>query len=377
MVRGIFLIENGGNLVKMREEQYVNEDVFQTLLAAYPDLLAGDQMNENEPRRWLLVSREFGIPDQEGGANRWSLDHLFLDQEGIPTLVEVKRSADTRIRREVVGQMLDYAANAVVYWPVEAIMSQFSKLCEKEGADPGERLAEAFGDEIDIDDFWQLVKTNLQAGRIRMVFVADKIPQELRRIVEFLNGQMDPAEVLAVEIKQYVGGEQKTLVPRLIGQTAEAQIKKTTKRQRSERWQVEDYISYLRSKNRGNNEDGVAGKIIQWGQNLGFLVRGGRGASRPSVNMAVERQGKEYSIVYLYTGGPKAVFELNIPCVHDLLDNQELFIAFLAEVNKVDGIIASEGDPGLRIYIEKLGRVENWDHVVAAFDMVRDAMVGR
>ena len=45
------------------------------------------------------------------------------------------------------------------------------------------------------------------------MFVADEIPVELRRIVEFMNGQMDPAEVLAVEIKQYVGGNLKTLVP--------------------------------------------------------------------------------------------------------------------------------------------------------------------
>jgi hypothetical protein len=34
-----------------------------------------------------------------------------FDQNAVPTLVEVKRSSDTRIRREVVGQMLDYAAN--------------------------------------------------------------------------------------------------------------------------------------------------------------------------------------------------------------------------------------------------------------------------
>jgi 5-methylthioribose kinase len=39
--------------------------------------------------------------------------------------VEVKRSSDTRIRREVVGQMLDYAANAVVYWPLEMIRAKF------------------------------------------------------------------------------------------------------------------------------------------------------------------------------------------------------------------------------------------------------------
>jgi hypothetical protein len=43
----------------------------------------------------------------------------------VPTLVEVKRSSDTRIRREVVGQMLDYAANAVVYWPLERLRATF------------------------------------------------------------------------------------------------------------------------------------------------------------------------------------------------------------------------------------------------------------
>ena len=59
--------------------------------------------------------------------------------------------------------------------------------------------------EIDPDAFWQRVKTNLQAGPIRMLFVVDDIPPELRRIVEFLNQQMDPAEVLAVELRQYAG----------------------------------------------------------------------------------------------------------------------------------------------------------------------------
>ncbi len=68
-----------------------------------------------------------------------------------------------------------------------------------------------------LEEFWQKIKTNLQAGKVRLIFVSDKIPTELRRIVEFLNQQMDPAEVLAVEIKQYVSQDSssKTLVPRI------------------------------------------------------------------------------------------------------------------------------------------------------------------
>jgi hypothetical protein len=44
----------------------------------------------------------------------------------------------------------------------------------------------------------------------------------LRRVVEFLNGQMNPAEVTAIEVKQYLSSDgTRTLVPRVIGQTAE------------------------------------------------------------------------------------------------------------------------------------------------------------
>jgi hypothetical protein len=47
-------------------------------------------MNSDSPRRWLLISPETAIPGEEGGAGRWAVDHLFLDQDAIPTLVEVK-----------------------------------------------------------------------------------------------------------------------------------------------------------------------------------------------------------------------------------------------------------------------------------------------
>jgi hypothetical protein len=57
--------------------------------------------------------------------------------------------------------------------------------------------------------------------------VSDRIPSELRRVIEFLNERMSPTEVLGIEIKQYVGGGNlKTLVPRLVGQTEEARIQK-------------------------------------------------------------------------------------------------------------------------------------------------------
>ena len=175
--------------------------IFQRLLASFPELLAGDQIDTESPRRFVLVAREQGIAAEEGGGDRWSLDHLFLDQDGIPTLVEVKRGTDTRIRREVVGQMLDYAANAILHWPLATLRARFSAQCQDDERDPDEVIAGLIGPNADREDFWAGVGANLQAGRIRLLFVADRIPPELRRVVEFLNRQMQPAEVLAVELR--------------------------------------------------------------------------------------------------------------------------------------------------------------------------------
>lgn len=224
----IYLIGKDGKLEEMSQQPYDKEDILQKYLADYPNLLAGDQMDEAKPKRWLFISREVGVPKEEGGSDTWSLDHLFLDQDGIPTFVEVKRSSDTRSRREVVAQMLDYAANAVVYWPIDRIRTCFEASCDKQGIDPIERFRELLGAEDSqlIEDFWEKTKTNLQAEKIRLVFVADYIHPEMRRIVEFLNGQMDPAEVLAVEIPQYVGKSQRAVVPRVIGLTAKAEAAK-------------------------------------------------------------------------------------------------------------------------------------------------------
>lgn len=107
MAGGIFLLHPEGNLTEMSETAFALEVDLQELLALHPSLLPGDQIAPRAPRRWLLVSREVSVPDDTG--TRWALDHLFLDQDGVPTLVEVKRGSDPRTRREVVGRGVEEA----------------------------------------------------------------------------------------------------------------------------------------------------------------------------------------------------------------------------------------------------------------------------
>lgn len=316
----------------MSEQEYASEELLQKLLADYPNLLAGDQIDPTQPRRWLLVSREMSLASEEDGAGRWSVDHLFLDQDAIPTIVEVKRSSDTRIRREVVGQMLDYAANAVVYWPIEALRARL----EGNQEEHERNLAEFLGDpDADLEEFWRKVKTNLQAGKVRLIFLADEIPAELRRVVEFLNQQMDPAEVLAVEVKQYVGRGMKTLVPRVIGQTVEAQQKKSGATRESRQWDEPSFFEDLAAR-RGAEEAQVARKILEWARmNLPRFTWGG-GKDNGSFIPALDYKNAPYYPLALYTYG-----RVEIQFQHMRarpFDDETKRLELLHRLNEIDGI---------------------------------------
>jgi hypothetical protein len=307
MSRGIFLIGADDRLVELHEAPYDSEDLLQRLLASYPSLLASDQVDATNPRRWLLVSREAPVPGELGGSGRWSLDHLFLDQDAIPTLVEVKRSSDTRIRREVVGQMLDYAANAVVYWPVEHLIDAFRAECARRTADPDQALADFLGPESDPGAFWQQVKTNLQAGRIRMLFVADVIPPELRRIVEFLNAQMDPAEVLAVEIRQFTGEGLRTLVPTVIGQTAVASDRKQPAGAARRQWDEPTFFAELAGR-RPTAEVTVARELLAWGRPRMSRIWWGKGQQAGSFIPVLEHLGRDHQLFAVWTYGTVEIY---------------------------------------------------------------------
>lgn len=303
----IFLIQPDEKLVSLKETDYESEDLLQRLLAHYPDILAGEQIDNREPRRWLLISREYGVPAEDDGADRWSIDHLFVDQDGVPTLVEVKRSSDTRIRREVVGQMFDYAANAVLYWPPVTIQHAFEERCNLDGLEPGQILAEHL-ENADTDAFWQAVKTNLEAGHVRLVFVADEIPTELRTIVDFLAKQMNPAEAFAIEVKQYIGTAGgaddkpvRSLVSRLVAGRPPTQI--TTP---AARWTAERFFATLNSMSASDVP--TAHKLVDFGSKLTErAMEPGVGAERGSLTARLKVSGFAFSLFSVYTTGDLSI----------------------------------------------------------------------
>jgi hypothetical protein len=280
----IFLVgESQDSLVALEETGYMTESVLQGFLAEYPDLLPGDQIDPENPRRWLLVAREMGVPGDVTETGRWSLDHLFLDQDGMPTFVECKRAIDTRSRREVVAQMLDYAANGIEYWSMDRLRQAAAETAQSRGKSLDDEIVRLLGedeDDTDVEEYWEYVETNLRNRRVRLVFVADSTPRELRRLVEFLNEEMANVEVLAVEIKQFQREDdegQKALVPRVVGFTEAARDAKERSSKRKPRITREAFMEKCTPETRQFYQRVLMlaeerGYIVEW-VIVGFSIR--------------------------------------------------------------------------------------------------------
>lgn len=227
----VYIVDGNGLTVQMKPVRCEDEaNELQRLLENNPQLMPGDQIRPSDPRRWLLIKREMPVPDPSSGENRWSIDHFFVDQDATPTFVECKRFLDTRSRREVVGQMLDYAANGHWYWEREDIRNFADETAKENGIDFDQALRNLSPQtEGGVDEFFEQVESNLRQGQIRMVFFMEEAPAELKSIVDFLNKQMERSEILIVEAKQFQSEEGlRVIAPTLFGFTEEARrVKKT------------------------------------------------------------------------------------------------------------------------------------------------------
>ena len=240
MPERIYTSADDGALEALEETPFSSEDEFQALIAEHPELLDGEQIRPGDARRWILITREKGIAASSGEAARWAVDHLIIDQDAVPTLAELKRGSNPEIRRTIVGQLLEYAAHASESWTAEELRDAFERQASEQGRDARDELAALLqtDGEPDVDGFWENVSTNLTAKRLRLLFVADAIPDPLARVVAFLNAQMPGIEVLAVEIKRFHGKSAQTLVPRVIGRTSAA----STSGRRGQRLTPESFL---------------------------------------------------------------------------------------------------------------------------------------
>lgn len=170
------------------------------------------------------------------------------------------------------------------------------------------------------------------------MFVADEIPRELRRVVEFLNEQM-AAEAIAIEIKQYLGPEGlRTLVPRVIGQTAAAETRKRSREKRL--WDEASFLRELETK-RGPTEARAARELIEWARGELPRFTWGTGRFTGYFMPVLDHAGRDYFPLALGTDGT-AEIQFQHLMRRSPFDGLELRREFLRRLTEVRGVSITE-----------------------------------
>lgn len=202
---------------RVPEGQARREDALRDLLFSEPAILP---VAEIDPAIGPLVpiARELNVPDVG------RIDAFLADGKAHLVIVECKLWRNPQARREVVGQILDYA-RALARFSYDDLQREVSRATGRSGNALYEMVA-AQDNALEEASFVDQVSRNLAAGRFLLMVVGDGITEGTQRIGEYLIAQPGLAfDFALVEMAQYGwtddGGTEHTIVqPRLLARTA-------------------------------------------------------------------------------------------------------------------------------------------------------------
>lgn len=145
-------------------------------------------------------------------------DLIAVEQSGRVVVIEVKLARNAEARRAVVAQVLAYAAYLN---GISASVLQNDILGSKLRQQGHESIAEAVREadqegSFDAEVFAAGLERSLAEGRFRLVLVLDEAPEELVRLVGYLEVVSDKLVIDLVTVSQYDVGGSQVLVPQRI-----------------------------------------------------------------------------------------------------------------------------------------------------------------
>lgn len=183
---------------------YQAETEFQALVQETfdPTLVSQDD-------RPVVVARE--VPTSTGGR----IDVVAVDQDGVISICECKLDRNSGSRREVLGQVIEYAAslNGISF-------SEFRRVMEiRLGTDPVEAMRERASDDFDAVEWVDAVTKALKEGHFRLIIAVDQLSEALKQTVLYLNDRASFSLVVA-ELRRVKKGGVDVLASTLFGEEA-------------------------------------------------------------------------------------------------------------------------------------------------------------
>lgn len=217
---GHLVVMHAGKRRLVKRTGFVKEADLQSLILSSPELLGplGAEL------RFIPIGWEVPL-----GPGR--LDLLFLDSEGVLTLIETKLKANDECRREVLGQILEYASFAAD-WSIDSVgvtAREFLASTHAPEDIAGQSLEEAIAtrmewlvDEEDerrakTDALMARLASSMKDGRLRIVCGVDERIESLERLVRYLSAHSD-LQVVLLQVNRFpVDDAMSVLVPTLHG----------------------------------------------------------------------------------------------------------------------------------------------------------------
>ena len=114
-----------------------------------------------------------------------SIDNFMVTPSGLPVIVECKLWRNPEGRREVVGQILDYAKE-LSRWSSSDVQREVSRRL-KRGGNPLLEMVRAVDPEVNEIRFNDALTANLRRGRFLLLIVGDGIREGVEAIAEYLH----------------------------------------------------------------------------------------------------------------------------------------------------------------------------------------------
>lgn len=147
------------------------------------------------------------------------IDALMVTPSGLPVLIECKLWRNPEGRREVVGQILDYAKE-LSRWSSSDLQREVSRRLKREGNALLDLVREA-GHDVDEIEFNDALTLNLRRGRFLLLIVGDGIREGVEAITEYLQAHAGLHFTLGlVEMPIFAAPDGARLIaPRLLART--------------------------------------------------------------------------------------------------------------------------------------------------------------
>jgi hypothetical protein len=146
-------------------------------------------------------------------------DALFVNHLGMPTLVECKLWRNPEARREVVGQILDYA-RVLRRWTFTDLQREAARARKEQGFDLF-RHVQQFHPDLDQAAFVDSVSRNLAQGRVLLLIVGDGIREGVEAIAEYVQDHAGLHFTLGlIEAQVFeLGDGRRIMQPRVLART--------------------------------------------------------------------------------------------------------------------------------------------------------------